>query len=54
VPDDLRAALAELTARVNEAVRAGGEWLSGAGSAIAAERVRDRLNRAYGVPPRPE
>jgi hypothetical protein len=54
VPDDLRAALDELNTRVTTALRAGGAWLADSGSAIAAERVRDRLNRAYGVPPKPE
>lgn len=54
VPDDLRTALAELSAHMTAALSVGGEWLSGTGTAIATERVRDRLNRAYGVPPRPE
>jgi hypothetical protein len=54
LPDDLRATLDELSARVASAVGTGSEWLSDSGTAIAAERVRDRLNRAYGVPPRPE
>jgi hypothetical protein len=54
LPDDLRSALAELEARVGSAVEAGGAWLADTGPALAAGRVRDRLNRAYGVPPRPE
>lgn len=54
VPDDLRGALSELSARVASALDSGGEWLAGTGPALVAERVRDRLHRAYGVPPRPE
>lgn len=54
LPDDLRGALTELSACVGTAVSAGGEWLAEAGPALATARVRDRLNRAYGVPPRPE
>lgn len=54
LPDDLRRALTELSASVGTAIDAGGSWLADTGPAITADRVRDRLHRAYGVPPRPE
>lgn len=54
LPDDLRAALTALSARFGETVAAGSAWLAESGPALAAERIRGRLNRAYGVPPRPQ
>lgn len=54
LPEDLHRALAELSARVSTAIDTGGSWLADTGTALSADRVRDRLHRAYGVPLRPE
>jgi hypothetical protein len=46
---ELRAEVAQLQARLEQAITAGGEWLGQAGTALASQQVREKLQRAYGV-----
>jgi hypothetical protein len=50
LPDDLRNEITQLLALVQEAVTTGDEWLARTGPEVASQHVRQRLNRAYGVP----
>lgn len=50
LPDDLRDEITQLLALVQEAVTTGDDWLARTGPEVASQYVRQRLNRAYGVP----
>jgi hypothetical protein len=50
LPDDLRTEIARLFSLVQETVATGDEWLARIGPELAAQHVRHRLKRAYGVP----
>lgn len=50
LPDELRADIAALLARVEATVSAGAEWLAQAGPELASKHTQQRLRRAYGVP----
>jgi len=50
LPDDLQNEITQLLALVQEAVTTGDEWLAQTGPELASQHVRQRLQRAYGVP----
>lgn len=50
IPDDLRAQIAQLLNQVQIAVASGDEWLAQTGPELATLHLRQRLQRAYGVP----
>ena len=50
LPDDLRAEIARLLSLVQTGVATGAEWLAQTGPELASLRVRQRLQRAYGIP----
>ena len=50
LPDDLRAEIARLLSLVQTAVATGDDWLARTGPELASQHVRQRLQRAYGVP----
>ena len=50
LPEDLRTEIARLLSLVQTAVATGDEWLARTGPELASQHVRQRLQRAYGVP----
>lgn len=51
VPDDLRAAIADLLALVQDATATGGRWLEAVadGPELANHRMRARVQKVYGL-----
>ena len=53
LPPELRAEIARLLARLQTAASGGDDWLAqGIGPELAAQNLRQRVCRAYGLPPR--
>lgn len=50
LPEDLRTEIARLLSLVQTVVATGDEWLARTGPELASQHVRQRLQRAYGVP----
>lgn len=50
LPEELQTAIAELLGRLGATVAAGDTWLARADQELSAQQVRQRLQRAYGVP----
>ena len=48
LPDDLRTEIAHLLSRVQDAVTTGDAWLDQTGPELAAQQLRQRLQRTYG------